>query len=232
MAPAVLSDAAPMVARVQVATPEIISPMLQFNAPVILPEPEEMGFLRRHLTVLVGAAVLVLAALSYTLVPMLSSRLLSSRSETGDTNTAHAAAENISADTPPAVFATIDRIRELADKGDASAQYTLGTKYATGEDVPQDYATAARWFQRAAEQGLVVAQDTLGNYYFAGRGVPKNLNEAYYWSVLAELGGSEASRLRVQFLNSQLTPEQAHSIQRSAGDFFGLHPPREKLEVR
>jgi hypothetical protein len=223
-----------VVQRPAFATPQLILPAnrMQYAPPVILPEPEEIGFIQRHLTVFVGAAVLILAALAYVLVPMLASHMRATRSEPEPETATAQAAETAPAEAGSPVFATIERIRELAEKGDPSAQYTLGTRYATGEDVPQDYPAAARWFQRAAEQGLVIAQDTLGSYYFAGRGVPKNLNEAYYWSILAELGGSEASRLRVQSLNSQLTPEQARSIQRSAGDFFGLHPPREKLEVR
>jgi hypothetical protein len=226
--PAAVAAQAVALERPVLPTPQFIPaahPVL-FASPV---ETEEIGFLRRHLTVFVGAAVLILAALAYVLLPMLAGHMKETRAEP-DTSTARAA-ETAPADVSPPVFATIERIQELADQGDPSAQYTLGTRYATGEDVAQDYATAARWFQRAAEQGLVVAQDTLGNYYFAGRGVSRNINEAYYWSVLAELGGSEASRLRVQFLTSQLTQEQARSIQRSAGDFFGLHPPREKLEV-
>jgi TPR repeat protein len=129
-------------------------------------------------------------------------------------------------------FPNLDRIRAKADQGDPSAQFTLGTRYATGEDVQQDYGIAARWFQKAAEQGLVIAQDTLGNYYWAGRGVAKNITQAYYWSVLARQGGNEASRLRVQFLAPQLTPEQAHSIERSAGEFFKQHPPLERHELR
>jgi hypothetical protein len=129
-------------------------------------------------------------------------------------------------------FPSLELIRQGADAGDATAQFTLGTRYATGEDVPQDYGIAARWFQKAAEQGLVIAQDTLGNYYWAGRGVPKNITQAYYWSVLARQGGNQASQLRVQIIAPQLTSEQARSIERSAGEFFQKHPPVERHELR
>jgi TPR repeat protein len=129
-------------------------------------------------------------------------------------------------------FPTLDQIRALAEQNDATAEFTLGTHYATGQDVPQDFSIAARWFQKAAEQGLVIAQDALGNYYWAGRGVSKNITQAYYWSVLASQGGNQASQLRVQVLAPQLTPEQAHSIQRSAEEFFKQHPPIEHRELR
>ena len=186
-----------------------------------------MSFLRRHLAVLVGVAILILAALAYILVPQIAARISGPRPEP-------AAPIRQPASAPPAVqgFPSLDQIRQSADQGDASAQFTLGTRYATGEDVPQDFGIAARWFQQAAEQGLVIAQDTLGNYYWAGRGVAKNITQAYYWSVLARQGGNQASALRVRILVDQLTPEQARSIERSATEFFKQHPPIERHELR
>jgi len=94
-----------------------------------------------------------------------------------------------------------------------------------GEDEPQDYTIAARWFLKAAEQGMVLAQDTLGAYYWAGRGVSKDVVKAYYWSSVAKEAGNPASQVRVQFLTPQLTGEQAAAIQRQALEFFKQHPP-------
>ena len=51
--------------------------------------------------------------------------------------------------------------RPLAEKGDAEAQYSLGTLYAEGKGVEQNDATAFLWFQRAANQG--VAEISVGN---------------------------------------------------------------------
>jgi TPR repeat protein len=188
--------------------------------------PGEMSFLRRHLAVLVGVAILILAALAYILVPMIAARMAESGAP------APAPPPQASTTSPPVQgFPTLDDLRDRADRGDPASQYTLGTRYAIGEDVPQDYGIAARWFQKAAEQGLVIAQDNLGNYYWAGRGVQKNITQAYYWSVLARQGGNQASQLRVQVLAPQLTPEQARSIERSAGEFFRQHPPIERHDI-
>jgi len=55
-------------------------------------------------------------------------------------------------------YATALRImRELADQGNANAQYNLGFMYRKGQGVPQDYATAARWYHKAADQGKTSA---------------------------------------------------------------------------
>jgi hypothetical protein len=182
---------------------------------------ENMGFLRRYLMVLVSVAVLVLAVLAYMLAPWISEHMRADPAAAAPVTMTSPATSEPSPAPPP----TIEQIRERALQGDAYAQFALGTRYATGEDEPQDYDIAGRWFLKAAEQGMVLAQDTLGAYYWAGRGVPKDVVKAYYWSSVARLGGNQASQVRVQFLNPQLTQEQAAAIQRQAAEFFHKHPP-------
>src|SRR5580704_10198072 len=116
---------------------------------------------------------------------------------------------------PPAVVAPggMEGLRLLAEKGDPAAQFSMGARYATGEEVPQDYAEAVRWFSMAAEQGHVVSQGILGAYYWAGRGVPQDLVKAYIWSVLAKAGGDEASKYRVSLLASRMTHAQLEAAQ-------------------
>jgi hypothetical protein len=114
-------------------------------------------------------------------------------------------------------------IRKLAEQGDAAAQFAVGAHYATGEDVPQDYAEAVRWFTLAAEQGHMGAQATLGAYYWSGRGVPTDLVKAYLWAVLAQTGGDDASRYRVAFLASRMTRAQVLEAQQQANEWIKAH---------
>jgi len=114
-------------------------------------------------------------------------------------------------------------LRKLAEQGDATAQFSVGAAYATGDDVPQDYAEAVRWFSMAAEQGHVVSQATLGAYYWAGRGVPQDQVKAYFWSVLAQAGGDEASKYRVSVLASRMTRAQVAAAQQQANDWIKEH---------
>ncbi len=60
-------------------------------------------------------------------------------------------------------------LRQLADQGNAKAQYNLGVLYANGQGVTQDYREAVRWFRKAADQGDADAQTNLGVMYFKGR---------------------------------------------------------------
>ncbi|MBV8052932.1 MAG: GAF domain-containing protein [Acidobacteriaceae bacterium] len=118
---------------------------------------------------------------------------------------------------------SLPALRHLADQGDPTAEFAIGARYATGEEVPQDYAQAVRWFTKAAEQGQVAAQATLGAYYWAGRGVAPDLMRAYFWSFLAEAGGDEASRSRVALLASRLTRAQIVAAQKQANEWFKQH---------
>jgi TPR repeat protein len=117
----------------------------------------------------------------------------------------------------------LESIRKLAEQGDAAAQFAMGARYATGEEVPQDYNEAVRWFSMAAEQGHVISQATLGAYYWAGRGVPQDLVKAYLWSVLAKAAGDEASKYRVSVLASRMSHAQIAAAQQQANDWIKEH---------
>jgi TPR repeat protein len=71
--------------------------------------------------------------------------------------------------------------RKAAERGLASAQYSLGSAYELGCGVPQDDHQKALWYRRAAEQGHTTAQIGLGLAYWYGYGVPKDDNQAAAW---------------------------------------------------
>jgi TPR repeat protein len=67
-------------------------------------------------------------------------------------------------------LATMDlpALRQVAEQGEAKAQFILGTVYANGKEVPQNYKQAVAWYQKAAEQGHASAQYDLGQMYTRG----------------------------------------------------------------
>ena len=137
-------------------------------------------------------------------------------------------ASALPANALPANVTDLASLRKVAEQGDPAAQFSLGARYATGEEVKQDYTEAVRWFTKAAEQGHILAQATLGAYYWAGRGVPQDLTKAYYWSVLAQAGGDQASKYRVAVLASRMSHSQVLAAQQQANDWlsnFASHPP-------
>jgi GAF domain-containing protein len=191
-------------------------------------EPEASGgirFPRRHLLLLLIAACSIVVVLAYLLSPWVLDRF-------------HPVVRGVAAPVQPQNSPSIqpranpsiqplalEEVRKRAELGDPYEQVALATRYATGADMPQDYALAVHWFLKAAEQGHVGAQDTLGAYYWLGHGAPKDVTKAYFWSVLARAEGKDASKVRVAFMTSQLTRAQAQAIQREANDFLKQHPP-------
>lgn len=71
--------------------------------------------------------------------------------------------------------------RKAAERGDASAQYGLGYRYANGLGVKKSAKDAALWYRKAAEQGNANAQYELGVCYTVGRGVEKSAEKAARW---------------------------------------------------
>jgi len=65
----------------------------------------------------------------------------------------------------------INRLKKLADNGDAVAQYELGVCYREGKQVKEDYREAVRWFLRAANQGHGEGQYNCGVAYYEGLGL-------------------------------------------------------------
>jgi putative methionine-R-sulfoxide reductase with GAF domain len=193
-----------------------------------LQEPDEpRGFRipQRHLVLLLVAASSIVIVLGYLLAPWVAERFHPAKPATVEA--AHPLAPATAPPSPPDLGQPMHLadVRKRAELGDPYEQVALATRYATGEDVPQDYSMALRWFLKAAEQGHVGAQDTLGAYYYLGRGAQKNITRAYFWSVLARAAGKSASKDRVAFMSSQLTRAQAFAIQREANTFLKLHPP-------
>jgi len=118
----------------------------------------------------------------------------------------------------------METLQKLADRGDSAAQFDVGAHYWTGDQVPQDYSQAVRWFSLAAEQGNVAAEAMLGNCYWAGRGIPPDPVRAYFWSVLAQAGGDETSKSRVALIAARLSPGQIAVAQKEANDWMAQHP--------
>lgn len=90
---------------------------------------------------------------------------------------------------PPAELGS-QALRSAAERGDASAQFIVATRYLDGEGVTQDVTRAAHWYQKAALAGLAPAQYRLATLFERGRGVPKDTATAYVWYERAAAQGN------------------------------------------
>lgn len=90
---------------------------------------------------------------------------------------------------------------QLAEQGDATAQFNLGTMYDSGQGVRQDYAEAFRWYRKAAEQGNTGAQYNLGAMYYSGQGVRQNFHFSKEWFGKACDSGWQKGCDQYRYLN-------------------------------
>ena len=79
------------------------------------------------------------------------------------------------------IIPDLEATKLKAEQGEADAQKTLGTMYAKGQGVKEDYKEAARWYLKSAEQGHAGAQVAIAELYEAGQGATQDNAEAAKW---------------------------------------------------
>lgn len=84
-------------------------------------------------------------------------------------------------------------LRAAALKGDPSAAYEIGMRYAEGRGVPANFDEAFKWYDRSAQAGIVPAIFRLGTLYEKGLSVKKDADAARrYYIQAAERGNAKA----------------------------------------
>jgi TPR repeat protein len=89
-----------------------------------------------------------------------------------------------------------ERTQTAATKGDADAQFALGFLLAAGP-VPQDYAQALLWYQKAADQNHYLAQFNLAQMYALGQGMPRSDSMALMWLRRSANGGDAGAQFNL-----------------------------------
>ena len=104
--------------------------------------------------------------------------------------------------SPPIIISAEDlqALQARAVQGDAKAQGSLGRLYDRGQGVPQDYAQARQWYEKAAAQGNKIAQTNLGILYANGHGVPQDYVMARQWYEKAAAQGNAAAQYSLGWL--------------------------------
>jgi TPR repeat protein len=74
---------------------------------------------------------------------------------------------------------TLSIVERAAEQGVATSEARCGFIYATGDrSVPQNWATAVKWWRKAAEAGCEGALWFMGQCYYYGRGVDRDVAKA------------------------------------------------------
>ena len=84
-------------------------------------------------------------------------------------------------------------LRATALRGDPTAAYEIGVRFAEGKGVAPNFDAAAKWYDRAAQAGVVPAMFRLGTLYEKGLGVKRDIDLARrYYLQAAERGNAKA----------------------------------------
>ena len=113
-------------------------------------------------------------------------------------------------------FDAFQYLKELADAGNAEAQYELGGFYHWGRIAAADFTKARQWYERAAKQGNVDAMLGLAVIYGHGQGVPQDKAACYRWLVLAS--------------SQRLDPEAVARVARARDD-LAKHLTAQQIEA-
>jgi localization factor PodJL len=98
-------------------------------------------------------------------------------------------AKSSSLDLPAATIGPLS-LRLAAAKGDPSAEFEVGARFAAGEGVAQNFLEAAKWYQRSADQGFAQAEYRLGTLYERGLGLKPDRGQATLWYERAARHGN------------------------------------------
>ena len=117
-------------------------------------------------------------------------------------------------------------LTQASEKGQAVAQYRLGTMYERGQGVPADGARAAQWYERSANQGNRKAMHNLAVAHASGAPGKKNMAEAARWFAKAAALGLSDSQFNLAVLyergdgvpQSLLDAYKWYSIAAASGD--------------
>ena len=82
---------------------------------------------------------------------------------------------------PKSVLPELTTVKAKAESGDAEAQWLVGSIYAEGIQLKQDYNGAVEWFRKAADQGHPKAAHRLGSLLEIGQGAKLDYAEAAKW---------------------------------------------------
>ena len=118
---------------------------------------------------------------------------------------------------------TAEQLEQLAEDGDAYAQYIIGTAYRDGGLLIPDTVKAQKLLERAAEQDLDVAQYALGKLYLSDDADVHDSAKGIYWLKRSADNGNDfaAYRLGKEYLSGKNTvkdAETAVSYLRQAAD--------------
>ena len=116
-----------------------------------------------------------------------------------------------------------EKLKPVAEHGNAQAQFTLGMMYRKGQGVAQNDTEAVAWWSKAAEQGNQEAQENLGLQYAKGQGVAQDWVQADKWFSIAAASGKETALNNQKVVEVHMQPEKIAEAKALAQEWLSRH---------
>lgn len=111
--------------------------------------------------------------------------------------------------------AAMQWFRKSAERGNAEAEYHLGTCYALGLGTATNQEEATEWYRQSAGRGNARAQYLLGLRYRDGTGISQSYPSALKWLLLAQARGEMDATGVVAQVEQQLSLEEREEVARN-----------------
>lgn len=116
----------------------------------------------------------------------------------------------------------VQQLIQLAEKGNAKAQYIIGVHYYKGEVLKKDLQKSIHWIKKSSQQNYADAQFFLSFCYSNGIGVKQDAQQFKIWLKKAADNGHKEAKKRLSLLIDNV------SIKAQSGDansqyLLGLH---------
>jgi len=117
----------------------------------------------------------------------------------------------------------LEKLKPVAEHGNAQAQNKLGVMHSQGQGVARNDKEAGVWWGKAAEQGHVEAQESLGLLYAKGQGVAQDWVQAYKWFSIAGASGKETALNNQKVIGVHMSPEKIAEANALAQEWLEKH---------
>jgi len=94
----------------------------------------------------------------------------------------------------------LEKLKPLAEQGNAEAQVKIGLMYGYGRGVPKDNKKRVEWYRKAADQGNAKGQFNLGYMYEKGKGVQQDSNQTALWYTKAANQGYVKAQFKLGWM--------------------------------
>ena len=131
--------------------------------------------------------------------------------------------EGIDAYTQGNYAVALEKLKPVAEHGNAQAQFVFGMMHRKGQGVPQNDKEAGAWLNKAAEQGQVEAQENLAVMYSKGQGVAQDWVQADKWFNIAAASGKESAVNNQRVVEVHMQPEKIAEAKALAQEWLAKH---------